>query len=265
MPPKKDEALKEAIESLARKIDEKAESTNAKLDDILRKLQETEKRIDSVEEKVRENTDEIEDLKQSMEFIDNTIEELKEKLEKGLSSEEVNKMKVKMVDLENINKRQNVVLWNVPEGSEDGKSYSEFVTNFLKNHVKVTNADSIEIQRAHRSPPLKPKNGDQKPRPIQVNLLRYTDRQRILQEAPRKLKENPYGPKQAKVIITDDLAAETRNQRNEPYKYHLKDLRDNPDVEFAYIPFLIPPRIIYKVKQGPYKHYFLPDKNQRSM
>ena len=98
-----------------------------------------------------------------------------------------------------------------------------------------------------------------------LNLLRYTDRQRILQEAPRKLKENPYGPKQAKAIITDDLAAETRNQRNEPYKYHLKDLRDNPDVEFAYIPFLIPPRIIYKVKQGPYKHYFLPDKNQRSM
>ena len=62
------------IESLARKIYEKAESTNAKLDDILLKLRETEKRIDSVEEKVPENTDEIEDLKQSMEFMDNTIE-----------------------------------------------------------------------------------------------------------------------------------------------------------------------------------------------
>ena len=183
--------------------------------------------------------------------MDNTIEELKEKLEKGFSSEEVNKMKVKMVDLENRNQRQNVVLWNVPEGSEDGKSCSEFVTNFLKNHVKVMNADCIEIQRAHRSPPLKPENGDQKPRPIHMNLLRYTDRQRILQETPRKLKENPYGSKQAKVIITDDLAAETRNQRNQLYKYHLKELRDNPDAEFAYIPVLIPPRIIYKNKQGP--------------
>ena len=265
MPPKKDETLKEAIGSLARKTDEKAESTDAKLDDILRKLQETEKRIDSVEEKVRENTDEIEDLKQSIEFMDNTIEALKEKLEKGLSSEEVNTMKVKMVDLENRNKRRNMVLWNVPEGSEDGKSCSEFVTNFLKNHVNVTNADSIEIQCAHRSPPLKPKNGDQKPRPTHINLLRYNDWQRILQEAPRKLKENPYGPKQAMVIITDDLAAKTRNQRNELYKYHLKKRRDNPDIEFVYIPFLIPPKIIYKVKQGPYKHYFLPDKNQRSM
>ena len=147
----------------------------------------------------------------------------------------------------------------------DGKSCSEFVTNFLKNHVKVTNADSIEIQRAHGPPPLKPKNGDQKLRPIHTNLLRYTDRQHILQEAPGKLKENPYGPKQAKVIITDDLAPETRNQRNELYKYHLKELRDNPDIEFACIPFLIPPRIIYKVKQRPYKHYFLPDKIQRSM
>ena len=94
-----------------------------------------------------------------------------------------------------------------------------------------------------------------------MNLLRYTGQQCILQEAPRKLEENPYGPKQAKVIITDDLAAETRNQRNELYKYHLKELRDKPDAEFAYIPFLIPPRIIYKVKQGPYKHYFQPDKN----
>ena len=168
-----------------------------------------------------------------------------------------------MVDLEN--RKQNVVLWNVSEGSEDGKACSEFVTIFLKNRVKVTNADSIEIQRAHRSPPLMPKNGDQKPRPIHANLLRYTDRQRILQEAPRKLKENPYCLKQAKVIITDDLAAETRDQRNELYKYHLKELRDNPVDEFAYIPFLIPPRIIYKVKQRHYKHYFLPDKKQGSM
>ena len=43
--------------------------------------------------------------------------------------------------------------------------------------------------------------------------------------------------KQAKVIIIDDLAAETRLHRNELYKYHLKELRDKPDVEFAYILF----------------------------
>ena len=78
-----------------------------------------------------------------------------------------------------------------------------------------------------------------------MNLLRCTDQQRILQKAPRTLKENPHGPKQAKVIITDDLAAETRNQRNELYKYHLKGMRGKPGVEFAYIPFLIPPRIIF--------------------
>ena len=83
-----------------------------------------------------------------------------------------------------------MVLWNVPEGCEDAKSCSESVTNFLKNHVKVTNADSIEIQHTYRLPPLKPKNGDQKPGPIHVNLLRYTDRQRILQEALKKLRES---------------------------------------------------------------------------
>ena len=54
------------------------------------------------------------------------------------------------MDQENRNKRKNVVLWNVPEGSEGGKSCSEFVTNFWKNHVKVTNADSFEIQRAYK-------------------------------------------------------------------------------------------------------------------
>ena len=61
-----------------------------------------------------------------------------------------------------------------------------------------------------------------------MNLLRYTDRQRILQVVPRKLRKNPYGPKQAKVIITDDLAAETRNQRNKLYKYHQKNLGTIP-------------------------------------
>ena len=60
-------------------------------------------------------------------------------------------MKVKIDDLENRNKRQNVVLWNVPDGNEDGKSCSKFVTNFLKNHVKVTNASkyNVHIDQPH--------------------------------------------------------------------------------------------------------------------
>ena len=43
--------------------------------------------------------------------------------------------------------------------------------------------------------------------------------------------------KQAKVTIIDDVASETRLYRNDLYKYHLKELKDKPDVEFAYILF----------------------------
>ena len=55
-------------------------------------------------------------------------------------------------ELQNRSSRNNVVFWNVPEGSERGMPMTEFIQGILSEHMKLEDAESIEIMRAHRSP-----------------------------------------------------------------------------------------------------------------
>ena len=138
-----------------------------------------------------------------------------------------------------------MVIWNVPEGSEDGMRMTEFIQHLLNNHMKLEEAEAIEIMRAHQSPTTH--NRDQlKSRPIHVYLLRYTDRQFILANAAKSLKDNPF--KGSKLYISDDVTKEIRDQRKLLKEEHLKTLRGREDVEFAYVAWSIPARIIYKLK-----------------
>ena len=89
-------------------------------------------------------------------------------------------------------------------------------------------AESIEVMRAHRSP-----------RPIHVYLLRYTDRQYILANAAKTLKDNPY--KDSTLYISDDVTKDIWDQRKSVKEKYLKDLKQKEEVEFAYVPWSIPP------------------------
>ena len=100
--------------------------------------------------------------------------------------------------------------------------------------------------RAHRSPTTRT-SGALKRRPIHVCLLRYNykDRQFILANAAKSLKDNPY--KESNLYISDDVTKDMQDQRKEKY---LNNLRQNEEVEFAYVPWTIPARslCVYKVK-----------------
>ena len=76
--------------------------------------------------------------------------------------------------------------------------------------------------------------------------MNNTDRQVILANAAKSLKDNPY--KGSKLYISDDVTKEIREQRKLLKEEHLKTLREREDVEFAYVPWSIPVRIIYRVK-----------------
>ena len=51
-------------------------------------------------------------------------------------------------DINNRNRRNNIVIHGVPEGSEAGQTCEEFVHDLLTNHLKLEGANSIEIDRA---------------------------------------------------------------------------------------------------------------------
>ena len=91
-----------------------------------------------------------------------------------------------VLELKHRSRRNNLVFWNVPEGTEKDVTMVEFIKNLLQEHMKLDEAEDIEIMKAHRTPTAIRKDAS-KLRPIYVYLLRYSDRQHIL--AMRKMLE----------------------------------------------------------------------------
>ena len=133
------------------------------------------------------------------------------------------------------------MFWNVPEGIESVMAMTEFIQGILCEHMKLEDAESIEIMRAHRSRTTRT-SGALKRRPIHVCLLRYNykDRQFILANAAKSLKDNPY--KESNLYISDDVRKDIQDQQKQLKEKYLNNLRENEEVEFAYVPWTIPAR-----------------------
>ena len=86
-------------------------------------------------------------------------------------------------DLQNRARRQNLRLYQVPEGSE-GKDMVAFIKKLLPKVLTdlLLTEDDIRIDRAHRTLMSKPRENDP-PRPIVINLADYTVKEEILQQA----------------------------------------------------------------------------------
>ena len=202
-------------------------------------------KIEALERSTSKLTSDIGSLKESCSKLEDELAGVKSTVENKADMPKVLELERSIIDLQNRSRRNNVVIWNVPEGSEDGMRMTEFIKYLLNDHMKLEEAEEIEIMRAHRTPTTR--NRDQlKSRPIHVYLLRYTDRQFILANAAKTLKDNPY--KGSKLYISDDVTKEIREQRKLLKEEHLKTLQEREDVEFAYVAWSIPARIIYKLK-----------------
>ena len=114
----------------------------------------------------------------------------------------------------------------------------------------------LEIMRAHHTSIKKrlPEATAAKPRPVHVYLLRYTDKQYILRNAASKLRDNPF--LQANLYISADVSKSVRDNRKKLKERRLEEFRQREDVGFAYIPWTIPARILYKVQGESRLHPF---------
>ena len=146
--------------------------------------------------------------------------------------------------------------------AEGDKTCEEFVSDFLTNHMKLEGVAGVEIERAYRTPAYKhttqasstqPGTTRQKPRPIHCKLLRYGDRQHILRNAAKHLKGNKFNG--STIYISDDVTANVRDSRKRLREENLPGLRRDQRVQFAYIPWSIPPLIRYKLHTGEFKTY----------
>ena len=105
------------------------------------------------------------------------------------------------------------MFFNIPENSENGDCIA-FIQNFIAEHMGITSEEDqkLEIERAHRTPPGKPREG-KPPRPIHVSFLRYTAKMSVLKYAASSLKNNPLIDKF--IGISEDFGKKTREKRKE--------------------------------------------------
>ena len=150
-----------------------------------------------------------------METANLSIQESESKLKTKADQSDLDFLKSKMDDLENRSKRNSVIVWGVKGGCEnDFSSVEEFIEKELfTNPMQLE--EGIEVMRAHRTGVKRNSSSSDtpKPRPIQVCLLRYTDKLYILKNAAAKLKNNKCND--FSVFISDDVSRRVRMKRAE--------------------------------------------------
>ncbi|MGH0152056.1 UNVERIFIED_CONTAM: hypothetical protein FKN15_034953 [Acipenser sinensis] len=115
----------------------------------------------------------------------------------------------KLAEFEDRNQRNNLRLVGLPETAE-GTTPILFLQQNLPRWIPALKDCVIEIERAHRIFAIK--DSDQRrPRTLIFCLLRYTDRQKILQGARKLGAEMKHGP--ATLLIFPDYSNDTAQKR----------------------------------------------------
>ena len=236
--------LSRLVKSLAEKIDKLKASSQSRHDTILTKLT-------TLETTTSELSAGLEGMYQEMEAV-------KQTLQKKADLVQVELLEKKLEEMENRSKRNNIVIWNIPEGAEKDSSCLALVTSILTEHMGL---EEIEVMRAHRTNiKQRPTSGATLRRPVHVYLLKYTAKEYILRNAASKLRENPFH--EANLYISDDVSKSVREQRKKLKERHLNEIRSREDVQFAYIPWSVPARIIFKLNgESKLKSFYLQAEN----
>ena len=157
------------LEKLSKKLDDMNTTQERRHEELCNKLA-------GLEQKTSTLAIDLKELKEGLQSLENDLADVKQDVEAKADKSYVLELENRIIDLQNRSRRNNIVIWNVPEGSEKDTSMVEFVKrSLLIDHMKLENAENIEIMRAHRTPTVIRRDAS-KLRPIRVYLLKYTDR-----------------------------------------------------------------------------------------
>ena len=196
---------------------------HTKLDRIMQSLDDICSRVSGIELKLQQTADKVTDQQKEIDGLRSSVSFLEDKCRSMTTSvnslndgnqHDIRKLETKIDDLQNRSRRNNIIILGIPEGSEGNKSCDEFVSNFFDSHMNLEDGSEIQIEMAHRTPTYRSSNhgnadNTPRPRPIHSKLLRYPDRQYLLKQAAKSLRNNPY--KGSKIYISDDVTSYTRN------------------------------------------------------
>ena len=182
------------LEKLSKKLDDMNTTQERRHEELCSKLT-------GLEQKTSTLATDLKELKEGLQTLENDLADVKQDVETKADKAHVLELENRITDLQNRSRRNNIVIWNVPKGSEKDIFMVEFVKrSLLIDHMKLEGVENIEIMRAHRTPTAIRRDAP-KPRPIHVYLLKCTDRQYVLANAGKCLKENQYDGSSLYILI----------------------------------------------------------------
>lgn len=199
------------------------DSTNKRMDNLIREIQE-------IKDSLQYSQAEIIDYKTNQHSMSLNIKEVVVKMDR---LESVMSTIVKKSDsLENQSRRNNILIDGVPDNKQESWSQCEKkVREILKDKLKLDPL-KIEIERSHRNGKYQE---DGRPRPIVAKLLRYKDKEVIMQRAKYLKRSN--------IFINEDFSDAVRQKRKELLP-EMRAARERGNVAFLRFDQLVvyPPR-----------------------
>ncbi|KAJ1104919.1 hypothetical protein NDU88_002327 [Pleurodeles waltl] len=151
----------------------------------------------------------------------------------------------KLIDLEDRSRRNNVYLLGFPEGIEGADIFS-YLRETLPKLTDIAFGPPLEFQRAHRLGP-KRQDGNGRPRPIIVCMLRHMQSRQLLQAARM---QGPFRSGTLEIRLSDDFSMETAERRKAflSLRTHLRHL----DVKVG----LFEPARMWITKNGESRNFY---------
>lgn len=142
-----------------------------------------------MERRFQESGEELKDQKANLIEAQTRISELEEwntdakaTIQKMLTH--AKQMQNELTELEARSRRNNIRIFGLLEDSEKD-SVTTYLDQLLKKELELPDDTELHIQRAHRTPPFKPKPGE-RPRSIVVNFLKFETKELVLKKAWQK-------------------------------------------------------------------------------
>ena len=197
-----------------------------------------EKRLHDLTAKVGENEEKLNAVTIHLDEMEKEVKRLKA---------ERKELIVKVDDLENRSRRNNLILHGVPESPRE--SCVNTVKEILCDFVGIE-PDSVHIERCHRTPtsPSTTSRGEQrnltpKPRIIHIAFGTYGEKERARKACISKFKEGRF--KGQKLFVSEDFSRRVLDLRREKLD-RLKRLKEDGKKPF----FLYPARLAFRDATG---------------
>lgn len=225
-----------AVELLTKKMDtvltklQKLDNIESRLDNLFKAVTNIEdavanldKEVHNLKEKIKNTNKTVKELEESADFNDEEIANLKRDVKAAQKT--ADDLGKELLYQEHYSRRENLMFFGIEEHNtmeqdeqgthHEAENTKEIIYKFMEEELQISNPrDKIEFQRIHRVG--KPKHDG--PRPIIARFLRYADREMVLHQARKTLKDKEFS-------VFEDIPKELYKLRKSQ-KEKFKDAKD---------------------------------------